>query len=384
MNLTIFIGLFSIKLIPYFLILCSLFWIVFERDFSYFKEKKKIFYPYLLYVLTFFAGFLFTEDKANALKQLERLIPFVIIPVIMVFNNWDSLKIRFYGNVFVIGVVIISIWSLILLLNFSVNEKVFLLTMNKNYLQWKFPHLIGFHPTYFGLFIVTATIILSENILSAINKKKFVLSVLAIFYLTTYLVYLSARNALICQFLVLIAIVFSHLKNVRINNKTRTTYFFLLLLFLFLFIFMFQSGFLLSKFSRVFNDDRFFLWPYALDKIKANHFILGEGLGGGAVYFSEIIHNINDTRINYKGVDLHNQYLKDYIDLGVMGLLSLFVLIFSPLYKNFNIYYFLFVLVFAIAISTESMLSIIKGIIFFNFISIFFTMKTFKDKAIKI
>lgn len=377
--LTLFISLFSIKLISVFLIILFFYWIIVERDFSNSDKQKKWIWPYFFYVFIFIIGFMFSDDKVNTLKQLERLIPFILIPFLFVFIKWNRLKIMFFGNVFIFGVLFVCLLSIGFLLHFIVTHQEFLRGMDENYLQWKLPQLMGFHPTYFGLYIVVATIIiLFENDLT-LNKKNFFLKLSFVVFFTIYLFYLSTRNALLCQFIVIGYFILHYSRSV-LKLKTLSIVLILLSFVSFLTIATYSSNYLTDKMGRIFSDDRLQLWPFALNRIKNNYYLFGEGLGNGSLMLKKSVLKINDTRVYYKGLDLHNQYLKNYLDLGVFGFSALMYLLLSPLYYIKDKSLFLFMLVFSIAIFTESMLSIIKGVIFFNFMSFYFIKKSLISK----
>ena len=73
--------------------------------------------------------------------------------------------------------------------------------MDETYLQWKLPHLLGFHPTYFGFLLVVANILLLTKISSESNVFRKIEFYTALF-LSIYLLYLSPRTALFCLLII--------------------------------------------------------------------------------------------------------------------------------------------------------------------------------------
>lgn len=375
---TLFVGLFSVDIISISLIVLFIYWFFFEKEFSKFSNRFSVLWPYWLYVMLFILGFVFSSDKGTAIKHLERIISFAIVPLIFICSKWNINRTELFANLVINTTIGISLYSIILILNFTITKYDFVLTMDETYLQWKLPHLAGFHPTYFGNFIVVATIFLFMKMDKTDSLKAMALIIFKILFLTGFLLYLSPRSAIICQILVLSYMFYDFLhKRISLSKKRSLMLVFLFFIIVLIYSLKFSSYFI-SKFSRFLSDDRFFLWPLAYECIKNNYFLLGEGLlSGKKSCLNDALLTVNDTRVYYKGMDVHNQYIKNYLQLGLAGFLSLLLLILRPILYFRNKYLILFMVAFSIAIFTESMLSIIKGIIFFNFISLFFIVKLY-------
>ena len=123
------------------------------------------------------------------------------------------------------------------------------------------------------------------------------------------------------------------------------------------------------------EDERFYNWKFAVETIKNNYYVLGEGLGQGNELIRRNIINTGDTRIRYTGYDLHNQYLRHYMDMGILGFLSLCILLVYPLFlvrkltKVDKELYYSFFLLFSLGLMTESYMYRLKGIVFFSVVA---------------
>lgn len=377
--LTILLSLFSIKAVPYAIATLILIWVLWERDFSNPRLKFQAIWPYFMYCLVFVMGYLFSNDMATAVKSLEKITSFFLFPFLIAYAKWDRKRYVWFSQTFILSLLAVCLLSMVLLGFFVLENKEFVSQMDESYLQWKLPHLMGYHPTYMGMLIVCATILLTTFFFETPNKVKKRYVVAIILSLTVFLVYLSQRMAVFLQLGICFYFVF------RVFHKKKV--FSIPLIFLGTIIFTFlilKSNYLIDKILRSITDDRFFLWQYAYGIIKENYFFFGEGLGEGRKALNTVLNEIADPRVSYRGLDLHNQYLKNYLELGLFGLLGLLLLIARPLaLKTKSIPLTLFLIVFGISMMTESTLSLIKGIVMFNIMSLVLIRQTFTDYGYK-
>lgn len=364
LTLTVFVALLSNKLIPVCILSLFVIWIFKEKNFRNFASKRKWIVPFLMYSLVFVIGLLFSDNLPVALRIMERHISFIALPIFIFCREWRASEIAVFKKFYVQLTIVLAIFSLINLGYFYATHVDFVKTMDDTYLQWKLPHLNGFHPTYFGFVIVIANIILSESILnsrSLLKSRPFFISI----FLTFYLLYLSPRTAIICQFLVWIFIVYQLFKK---NQRVQMNKFFVLITVLVGGVMIvFTSEYFLDKMMNAFHDKRFLLWDPAFEKIRSNYFILGEGLGNGRNYLNDFI--LENNLSQFKGTDLHNQYLMNYLDLGIFGFFALLLLLIRPYFLIRGKTLFLFTMVCVISMLSESFLYVIKGIVIFTILS---------------
>lgn len=369
---TLFIGLFSVKLIPLFIVLTVFSWLFFYRDFSKFTEVRKFLVPFGTYCLIFLAAFLGSENKLAALKELERFVSFLVFPIIILCSKLKFSDIRKIEKGIIYVTLFIALLSIIVLLIFALNNQEFLTRMDETYPQWKLPHLMGFHPSYFGSIIVITTYILLFEDAIIISKK---VNILLAVILSGYLFYLSPRMAIISQILLWIFYFIFYF-------KVKKTFKLLLIVVCCgsLFFFFNSSNFFTKKIKKSLTDDRFVLWEPAYEVMKSNYFLFGEGLKDGENIFKKHLKENGDKRINLKGsTDLHNQYLENYVSAGSFGFFALCFLLFNPFLQTKKRSLLFLALLFSFALFTESMLNIIKGIVMFNIFYSIFILKEFLE-----
>jgi len=367
--LMIFGTLLFIWLAPLFIALLTLVWFFKFKTFQNFSLKLKWIWPFLFYFFVFGIAFFFSENTIEGLKILERHISFIVLPFLIFCKKWSKSELVFFLKFYVQIVFIISVVSLIFLLYFYITNVDFVHSMDDTYLQWKLPHLLGFHPTYFGFNIVVANIILLTS--SNINNLKNSTLYTALF-LSFYLVYMSPRTAILCQFIVWIWFVYNRFSSTETLKYIKTTF---AVISLSIMVFLaFKSEYFVTKLMNSISDKRFMLWEPAYDLIKENYFLLGEGLGNGEIQITQYINANNLTQFQVS--DLHNQFLMNYLDIGFFGFLAILLLVLRPLiyFKDKALY--LFSLIFFISIFTESFLYVIKGIVLFIILSSIFILRS--------
>ena len=366
--LMIFGTLLFTRLAPLFIALLTLVWFFKFKTFQNFSLKLKWIWPFLFYFFVFGIAFFFSENTIEGLKILERHISFIVLPFLIYCKKWSKSELDFFCKFYVQIVFVISVVSLICLLYFYLTNVDFVHSMDDTYLQWKLPHLLGFHPTYFGFNIVVANIIL---LTSSNNNNLKNSSLYGALFLSFYLVYMSPRTAILCQFIVWIWFVYNRFSSTETLKYIKTT-FAVILLSIMIFL-AFKSEYFVTKLMNSISDKRFMLWEPAYDLIKENYFLLGEGLGNGEIQITQYINTNNLTQFQVS--DLHNQFLMNYLDLGFFGLLAILLLVLRPLiyFKDKALY--LFSLTFFISIFTESFLYVIKGIVLFIILSSIFILR---------
>jgi len=113
--ITIFVALLFIKLVPFFILLLFLVWVVKFKTFQNFSLKWKWIWPFLGYFLVFAIAFFCADNSKEALKVLERHTSFIILPFLIFCKKWSTSDFVFFGKFYVKIVLLISIISLIYL-----------------------------------------------------------------------------------------------------------------------------------------------------------------------------------------------------------------------------------------------------------------------------
>lgn len=374
----VFAAIFSVKIIPFFIILLLIFWFFKFKDFSNIKTRLIWVTPFFIYAGVVLISFFFSEDFKVSLKILERYLSFIILPVLIYFKKWTNKELGFFKFFFVRITIVISLFSILNLVYFYTTHVDFVKSMDETYLQWKLPHLSGFHPTYFGFIIVVANIILLKELIdqNPIKKVNFYIAI----SLSLYLLYLSPRTSMICLLVVWVNFIYHKMKN---KNYSRIYYLIILSSTILLLVLTFLSSrYLMDKILKSLTDQRFLLWSESLRIIKENYFIVGEGLGDGKILIESYITKNELTQ--FKVADLHNQYLMNFIDMGFIGVLSLLYMLFRPVIFLKNRTVLIFSIVFSISILTESFLYVIKGIVIFIILYSFLIIDSQKNDSEKV
>ncbi len=370
--LPVIVVFFEEKPIPYAIIILLLLFFFREDKHIDLNSISSLIKPYLIIIGVYLMYTLVSIDVFAGVKVLERQVSLLLIPLVVFSYNFKEFDFKVFFITFIYAMLLAGIISLIILICFAFNHAEWIETMNstsgnQTYLQFKFPHLIGVHPTYWSYLLIIANIILlCRSSLKIELKKWWVIILLLLFNINMF--YLSARTPMAINILIHIIVLMVYLNTKKASLIKIIGFLCVLCLFV---IFASQLPLLKFKINSIINDDRIYLWPKAIDLIKENYFVLGEGLGQGKELMLNYIIEKGDPRKIYNGFDLHNQYLTNYLDMGILGILSLLYLIFYPLsqirkrltYRNLPIVGFS--LLFFLALFTETSLYLIKGIIIF-------------------
>ena len=373
-----FVGIFlDEKIVPYLLVLL-IFTLFLEKNKGVnYRSNKSILFPYIIVICVFVIYTLLSPDPVLALKVLERQISLLVIPLIVVFAKWEQKRIIFFFKVFIIAAFLIGVTSILKFIWFIFFNSEWILHMAAEkgskllYLQYKFPHVIGTHPTYWSYLLISAIIILwSNNNVNVFKSKYYTLFLLVFFNINLLL--LASRTPLFINVLVHVFFLIRFTKKQKVSSVKK---FIILILFIVSVFGALKLPLLSNKLNIVQNDERLYYWPTAYNTIKQNFFVLGEGLGQSNEIIKKEIIAKGDKRIRYSGYDLHNQYLRVYVDMGILGILSLLLLLYYSVFIDRkksvfgNTLYIPFLLFFSLALMTESYLYRLKGIVFFATLS---------------
>ncbi|MGY3795217.1 O-antigen ligase family protein [uncultured Aquimarina sp.] len=365
------------NIVPLFIILSGILFLFEKSKKENVHKTKSLLLPYLIYILVYIFYTIISSDISLALKQIERQIAIMLIPIIIFFSSWNIRRINFFLETYLIALILVCVFSLIKLSHFYFIWSDWVEISKPSYFQYKFPHLLNAHPTYWSYLLIFGNAILLSNSYFKIEVNKY-FSIFTIILFNCILLLLSARTPLLINLLVHIFALVIYFHRFRNQTNLKIKIFFIVIgSGLGLLLFINNSSFFVTKVQSISEDERFFLWPKAMEEIKNNYFIWGEGVGQGNEVLKLYLEKIEDTRINYKQHDLHNQFLKNYLDMGILGFLSLLFLIVYPIFnikKYFEFNYLLVYshcLIFLVGTNTESVLYVLKGIILFAVFSPF-------------
>ena len=353
-----------------------------------FKMNRSLLRPFVIMIAVYVLYTLISVDLATGAKVLERQISLLLIPLIVFCSDFTQERFKVFFHSFLIIMAVISVFAFGYLYWFYQSNLDWVTFMNETtntntYLQYKFPHLIGTHPTYWSyLLIIANCILLSYSYLGLTIKRHWIIFLLILFNGT--IIYISARMPLLINTSLHFLALFFYLRKVKTSLTKKTTIALVIIIAAFL---LFNNPLLKVRLLAIIEDERIYLWPKALETIKNNYFLLGEGLGQGNNVLKEFIIENGDPRKNYNSFDLHNQYLRHYMDMGLLGVLALVYLVYYPLSKVKGQWHTRklpligFSTLFALAWITEASLYRLKGIMIFAvFSAIFLTVDKILNK----
>ncbi len=367
------------KPIPFYVVLLLILFVFEKNKKSNLLNSKKLMTPFLVYIGVYLIFSLISDDISISSKHLERQASILIIPLLIFSSNWTWRRLTIFFETVLIVLVLVCLLGFLKLGLFHFVWSDWIVSLEAEYLQFKFPHLLNVHPTYWSYLLIFGNSILLYNGILKIEMNKYFFR-LSLILFNLCLLLLAARTALVINFVLLLYFCFVL---IRSKNRNKRHLVFLVVLSAVLLFFVFQyMPFVVAKITAIPNDERLLLWPKALDEIRNNYFIWGEGVGHGTELLKEHVSQIEDYRVNYHGFDLHNQYLRNYLDMGILGFAALLNLVWSPILmrpkeSSINIISLAVCLLFFIGMLTESSLSVLKGIVF---LAVVFPMVMVIDK----
>lgn len=342
--------------------------------------------PYIFFLAFCLLATVLSKDILLSLKSLERYVSLLLIPIVVFMSDFDEKRLKIVFRSFVILMLLVSLFSLGRLIWFVNTFGDWIEVMrgvNKNdtYVQFKYPHLMwDVHPSYWSyLMLIVNIILLNNKYFNKLFKKRITILLLVLFNIN--LLYLSARIPLFINLCI-------HVVSITIFFKKKLKY---LLIFYAaigttILVSYFQMPFLKYKFEAVFNDDRFFLWSVAYEKSESNTFVLGEGFGTSRAVMEKSLKEINDPRVDYKGNEIHNQYLSMLLETGIIGVLFLLYIYIRPnifirnrLKITSSLPSVSIILLVLMSSLIEPFFSVIKGIIIFAVFSALFKLRALRE-----
>lgn len=346
------------------------------------ESKKNLLF--ILFFSVYAFSLCYSENKTHGLDQINKLLPFILFPVVFSYYKPSRKEVILLLKTFVFGCVMAFVLSL--------GSQVYSYLQGEAYSFYylDFIDILWMHPTYLSLYLNFG--ILAIYYLYTQSEVSFYYVSFITLLFVVFILLLSARMQIIIMFLCLF-LTFSHLliKNWSIKKA--------LLLLLFGFgavFFILQNQHLTNRFRYIQNLNydytqtknwngasvRLAIWNSALDVIN-EHKILGVGVGDED---DELLKSYKNNgfmfayELNYVA---HNQFVQILLATGLLGFLiylATFIYLFyqSFQYKNLLIFSLAFVLL--LTGFTESFLRMQSGLVFFV-VMIFLTLHLENIKA---
>ena len=337
-----------------------------------FKEKKGILALAFLYV-TYVVGLIYSTNLKYGLFDLEVKLSLLLFPLVFFVSKIEMKKVvDNILNSFIDGCFVASILSLV-----SAAIQYYLYSNINSFFYGELA-LYG-HSSYMALFLCFSSALIyiknikQGNTISFPKKDLFLLALfsLIIFFLVSktgiisillihfgFIGYLIIKNKLYLKGTVALVLIFTLLfagykAFPEVNNRFNE---------------LFSTVFSESKELNSTSSIRTAIWKTSLNILTEHPF----GVGTGDVK-DVLVENYVKSGLDYaaeKELNAHNQFLQIALATGILGLLTLLVMIFYPFYyaiKNKHIIYMVFLGLVMINFLTEAMLETLAGVVFFAF-----------------
>lgn len=354
---------------------------ILEGNYSFKYNNIKTNFRYVLILSVFFLiialGTIYSEFIGKGLKQVERSLPFLIIPIIFLSEPKEYDKKQ---NNILISLVVGCILAAIICWAYLAYDVV----SNNAYgdlLTWKYSKLnlikpIDQHTPYLSLFVLSAIGFLVSHTKTTALKAK--LKNISMVILTLFLFHLLSRTAIIYFCMASMIYLF-------FNKKYITAATFAIIICSLFSVLIINSDNKSNYFAKLFVDQmgingtanfdgRFERWKHSYDMFLEEPFF-GIGTGDADAYRAILYRKNNDIEGFKNRFNSHNQFLEFLSGQGVIGgiwFLFSFYFLLSKAYKLKEYLFFYIICGMFFCCITESMFRVSWGIVFFSIITSLF------------
>lgn len=371
-------------LLPILIILLVINWLSNKSNIQKLRdlEHKKWLLLFISIYVYYVIAMLYTANQSYGWSDLQTKLSLLLFPILFSSFSLTSSEVKNVLLCFIAGSLIASL--------FLLTRACYLyFTQQLHYFFYTdFSYLV--HPSYFGMYINFALVLLFGNLLSIESKSA---RIFGIVFLTFILVLLSSKLALLCTFFIFIY--YGAKKIIQTKDyKLGTTSLLVFIAACFVLInsvpelkgriqnlYIALNTENIDKTNSESNAVRLLVWDASIDALAKNG-IFGAGTGD----IKDELY-IQYKALGYTGalehkLNAHNQFLQTGIALGFLGLAILFLqFIYSALFswKHKNNLYLAFVVLVVVNFLTESMLETEAGVIFIGFFQSFLFFQPLKN-----
>jgi len=409
--LIVFFLPFPKKIIPPLIILLFISWLFespIRNKFSNIKFKSVFFLSIIFYTIHII-GLLYTENIKAGLFDLEVKLTLFLFPLFFVsVSNIFREKFNYILLSFLTGNLLAAIICFIIAFynafnylfycslstGFSIGIKPISELYYHNFYYGMLSKFM--HPTYFSMYLIFCICIIfyffNNKIYCKTLLKKLILISLVLFFLITIYFLSSRAGQLTC--IVVFTINIFLLKFTFIKNKL-LKYAFLSFLSIFVIIASLSNDRFLNAVkqsyllffpkdlnSQKLSNDRIILWQVSYELAKEN-IIFGVGTGDIKNELKKKYNKYNITDAINSEYNSHNQYLETFIGQGIIGFITLLILLGFPFIygiRKKNYLLVSFIIIISINFLFESALNNQAGVVFFSFFYCFCSTLNFSNK----
>lgn len=364
-------------LVPVFLVLTILIWLVFENK----KLNRSLILfsiPFIVLYVNYLIGMFYTQNETVGFSNLETKLILFIFPFFVLFIT-DSLQkcIDFIFNIFILGCVLTGIIGIIsgLIIYFNTG-------LLEGFIGDK---LSGFvHPTYYSAYLLTSMVILYARIIKGVYQYSHFKYLIPLLVFLSLLIALSASKGGIIAFFIIHFVLF-----IWYLVKSRHRKYIVMGMFLMIGLVAmvsYRSEFIKLKFTNAliawntsadeFRKDypgnlessavRIMIWDVSRSAICEHPF--GVGTGDVQDELNERYSKLIMLGALEKNLNCHNQFYQTTLAIGYSGLILLLLILFNLVYsaiKHRDFQLFGFFIIFLINLPFESMFESQAGITHF-------------------
>lgn len=386
---------FLLPLHPRFAVLAIIFvgihWLITGQVFinfrSFFSPIPILFFSfYFLHLI----GLMYSSNWGEGMQKIETKLPLLVFPLILFsFPINEKKDFFFILKSYVLGSLLASLYC------FG-NGLIKFIGTGDNWITYKrLGSFLGFHPTYFSMYLSLALFIVLFLLAKKIEQHSFKYkfgSGLIVIWLLMIILLLSSRMTILATIFIFgvsfliwmflqkkiyqgigisifaIVLLFFGMKNIpSINQRTQAAI----------------KSALNKDASKVNRAPRINLWNAAFTVIKENS-IIGTGTGDMQDELVKIYRERKYERALKDNFNPHNQYLQTTATLGIIGgvLFLLYLMIpFWLAYREKGYLYLLFLSLILMSFLTESVLQTQRGTLFFGFFHTLLAMRLITENG---
>lgn len=346
-----------------------------DRPLQFFRNSWDI----LIYQIVLVLGLFYSEDINTGWRVMET--SFSLIALTIIFSLFSIKKKQFHRILlgFVLGLILACLICLI----FAVTS-YFQNHQTGSFFFYQFTEVIGLQPTYLAYYLCFAISFMLYDLYYKELNLDIRVTAIIILFLFAILMLTAGRTAYISLLLVFSFFIMKFFSDEASDFRKKLSSGMSVLLLLIMLLVNYFDFNVVSGGTSSNNDywERMTLWQSA---IVANPDVLwGVGTGDYKAVLNDYFNTHNLVEYANDNLNSHNQFIHSFFSSGVLGLISLILLLSRPLYlsvRNQNVLGILVFFSFLIYGVTEVFLGRYQGVVFFAllhqlFISYYSTLRS--------
>jgi O-antigen ligase len=337
-------------------------------------------------ILINLAGIIYSHDKKEAWKDMERQLAILLFPVLFSIAglDWPQYKTRIL-KLFGLTCVLIVLYLYADAIHIILYNKLPLTSLfSLSFLNHNFSGPVGLHATYFSMYVALSVAVFLHLFLNEKRNNNRLIYAIAIGILLAGLLQLASRSVLIATIILIIpGFPLFMPKGIQRFRFLAVSVLVLLIAILGItridslkkrYVGDFKNDLTQASINNEILEPRIIRWHYAVQLIKHSPAI---GYGSGSEkrllkekYFENKLYNSYLNELN-----AHNQYLSIFLKTGIVGLFVFLLTLFygfAIAWRNRDIILAGFMLIISIVSFSENILDVNKGIFFYAFFYSFF------------